>query len=139
MHIATSWPAFNCSIHCVCTAACSKAKRNRNRYAPPYTSTCGGVAEWLRCDVSDLVRSPCVCSIPVVGITNHKPTVNAAVHPSEVGKRVLRSNSKGTSTGYTLITAKSGSVYSSIKIRLYFFLTVREGTHAKPLTPFGTS
>ena len=36
----------------------------------------GGVAEWLRRSVSN----------PVVGTTNHKPTVNSAVHPSEVGK-----------------------------------------------------
>ena len=41
----------------------------------------------------------------VVGTTNHKPTVNSAVHPSEVGQGVLRSNSEGTSTGHTLITA----------------------------------
>ena len=40
-------------------------------------------------------------SNPVVGTTNHKPTVNSAVHPSEVGKRVLRSNSEGTSSNAT--------------------------------------
>ena len=44
-------------------------------------------------------------SNPLVGITNHKPTVNSAVHPSEVGERVLRSNSEGTSTGHILTTA----------------------------------
>ena len=44
-------------------------------------------------------------SNPVVGTNNHKPTVNSAVHPSEVGKRVLRSSSEGTSTGHTLIRA----------------------------------
>ena len=41
-------------------------------------------------------------SNPVVGTTNHKPTVNSAVHPSEVGKRVLRSNSEDTSTERTI-------------------------------------
>ena len=44
-------------------------------------------------------------SNPVVGITNHKPSVNSSVHPSEIGKWVLRSNSEGTGTGHTLITA----------------------------------
>ena len=44
-------------------------------------------------------------SNPVVGTTNHKPRVNSAVYPSEVGKGGLRSNSEGTSTGHTLITA----------------------------------
>ena len=49
---------------------------------------------------------------------NHKPTVNSAVHPSEVGKGVLRSNSGATSTGHTLITANPKlNVASSIKIR----------------------
>ena len=33
------------------------------------------------------------------------PTVNSDVHPSKVGKRVLRCNSEGTSTGHTLIAA----------------------------------
>ena len=46
---------------------------------------------------------------PVVGPINHKPTVKSAVHPSEVGKRVLRSASEGTSTGHTLITANPKS------------------------------
>ena len=41
----------------------------------------GGLLAWVR--------------IPVVGTTNHKQTVNSTVHPSEVGKRVLRSNSEG--------------------------------------------
>ena len=45
-------------------------------------------------------------SNPVFGTTNHKPTVNSeAVHLSEVGKWVFRSNFEGTSTGHTLITA----------------------------------
>ena len=44
------------------------------------------VAEWLRRNVSKLVRSTRVGSNPVVGNNNHKPTVNSAVHPSEVGK-----------------------------------------------------
>ena len=46
------------------------------------------------------IRHSCasVGSNPVFGITKHKPTVNSAVHPSEVGKWVLRSNSEGTST-----------------------------------------
>ena len=46
----------------------------------------GSVAEWLGRSVSNLMRSPCVCSNPIVGITDHKPTVNTAFHPSEVGK-----------------------------------------------------
>ena len=37
----------------------------------------GSVAKWLRCSVSNL---------PVLGTTNHKPTVKPAVHPSKVGK-----------------------------------------------------
>ena len=41
----------------------------------------------------------------MIGTTNHKPTVNSAVHLSEVGKWGLRSNSEGTSTGHILITA----------------------------------
>ena len=65
----------------------------------------GGVADWLRCRVSNHARSTRVGSNPVVGTTNHNPTVNSAVHPSEVGKGgVLRSNSEGKSTGHTLIT-----------------------------------
>ena len=39
----------------------------------------GGVAEWLRHSASNLVRSPCVGSNPVVGITNHMPTVKSNV------------------------------------------------------------
>ena len=46
----------------------------------------GGVAEWLRCSVSNHVRSIRVGLNPVFGTTNHKPTVNSAVHPPEVGK-----------------------------------------------------
>ena len=46
----------------------------------------GGVAEWLTRRVSSFVRSSSVGSNPVPGTTTHKPTVNAAVHPSEVGK-----------------------------------------------------
>ena len=64
----------------------------------------GGVAEWLRRSVSNHARSTRVGSNPVVGTTNHKPTVNSAVHPFEVGKRALRSNSEDTSTGQTLMT-----------------------------------
>ena len=44
------------------------------------------MAEWLRRSVSNHARSTCVGSNPVVGATNHKPTVNSGVHPSEVGK-----------------------------------------------------
>ena len=55
-----------------------------------------GVAEWLRHSVSNIVRSTRVGSNPVVGTTNHKPTVNSVVHPSAVGKCVSRSNSEGT-------------------------------------------
>ena len=46
----------------------------------------GGVAVWLRRSVSNHARFSCVSSNPVIGTTNHKPTVNSAVHPSEVGK-----------------------------------------------------
>ena len=46
----------------------------------------GGVAEWLRCSVSNHARCTRVGSNPFVGTTNHKPTANSAVHPSEVGK-----------------------------------------------------
>ena len=44
------------------------------------------MAVWPSGAVFRVVRSPCVGSNPVVGITNHKPAVNSAVHPSEVGK-----------------------------------------------------
>ena len=44
------------------------------------------MAEWLRRSVSNLVKSTPLGSSPVVGTTNRKPTVNSAVHPSEVGK-----------------------------------------------------
>ena len=44
----------------------------------------GGVAEWLRLSASNHARSTRVGSNPVVGTTNHKPTVNSAVHPSEM-------------------------------------------------------
>ena len=53
---------------------------------PVPTRVYGGVNKWLRCDVSNLARSTSMGSNPVVGITNHKPTANSAVHPSEVGK-----------------------------------------------------
>ena len=46
----------------------------------------GGVAEWLTRSVSNHTRSTRVGSNPVVGATGHKPTVNSAVHPSEVVK-----------------------------------------------------
>ena len=36
-------------------------------------------------------------SNPVVGTTNHKPTVNSALHPSDFGKWVLRGSSEDTS------------------------------------------
>ena len=52
------------------------------------------MAEWLRRSVSDLEGFTRVGSNPVVGITNQKPTANSAVHPFEVGKWVLRSNSE---------------------------------------------
>ena len=64
----------------------------------------GGVAEWLRRSVSKHARYTRVGSSPVIGTTNHKLTVNSAVHPPEVVNRVLRSGSKATSTGHTLIT-----------------------------------
>ena len=59
----------------------------------------GGMAKWLRHSVSNHATFIHVGSNPVVGTTNHKPTVNSAVHPSEVGKLVLRSSSEGMSTG----------------------------------------
>ena len=46
----------------------------------------GGVAEWLRRSVSNQVRSTRVGSNPVVGATNHKPTVNSAIQPPEVSE-----------------------------------------------------
>ena len=57
-------------------------------FIPAFTSSCirGGVAEWLRRSVWNHARSTRVGSNPVVGITNHKPTANSGVHPSEVGK-----------------------------------------------------
>ena len=66
----------------------------------------GGVAEWLRRSVSNLVGSTHVCLNPVADTTNLKPAANSAVHPSvdctqanpsEVDKGVLRGNSEGTS------------------------------------------
>ena len=55
----------------------------------------GGGSEWLRRSVSNHARFSRVGSNPVIGTTNDKPTANSAVHPSEVGKRVLKSNSEG--------------------------------------------
>ena len=43
----------------------------------------GGVIEWLRHSISNLVRSTCVGSNPVIGITNHRPTANTAGRLSE--------------------------------------------------------
>ena len=60
----------------------------------------GGVAEWLRRSFFNLVRSTRGGANPIVGTIYHNPTVNSVVHPSEVGKWVLRSNSEGTSTGH---------------------------------------
>ena len=51
-----------------------------------HEEACGGVVEWLRRSVSNLVGSACVGSNPIVGATNHKPTAYSAVHPSEAGK-----------------------------------------------------
>ena len=53
---------------------------------------CCGVAEWLRHSVSNLVRSSRMGLNPIVGATNHRPTVTSSVHPSEVGKSILRGN-----------------------------------------------
>ena len=59
----------------------------------------GGVAKWLGRYVSNLVACyPIDCG---AGTTNHKPSVSLAVHPSEVGKWVLRGNSEGASSGAT--------------------------------------
>ena len=46
----------------------------------------GGVAKWLRRSVSNLVGSTRMGSNPVADTTSHKPTANAAVHPSDLGK-----------------------------------------------------
>ena len=46
----------------------------------------GGVVGLLRRSVLNLVRSTRVGSNLVVGTIYHNPTVNSAVHPSEVGK-----------------------------------------------------
>ena len=45
----------------------------------------GGMAEWLRRSVSNLVKSTRMGSNPIVGTTNHKPISSSAVHPSDVG------------------------------------------------------
>ena len=37
------------------------------------------MAKWLRCSISNHVRSTRVGSNPVVGATNHKPTVNTLI------------------------------------------------------------
>ena len=58
---------------------------------------------------------------PVVGTTKHKATVNSAIHPSEIGKLVLRSNSEGTSTGHTLITAYLKLKCSIIQFKDFWF------------------
>ena len=63
------------------------------------------LVKWLRRRVSNHTKSTSVGSNPVVGTTNHKPTVNSAVNRSQIGKWVLRSNSEGTSTGDTPTTA----------------------------------
>ena len=66
-------------------------------------------------------------STPVVGTINHKPAVNSAVLPFEVGKCVLRSNFEGTSTGDTLITAnlrlKCFIQYEHSKLFIHFIST----------------
>ena len=59
----------------------------------------------VKASCSNHARSTRVGSNPVVGATDHKPTANSAVHPSEVGEWVLRSNSEGISTRHTLIAA----------------------------------
>ena len=55
---------------------------------------CGGVAEWLRRSVANLVNLLSLVRAPPSEPFPHKPTVNSAVHPSEVGKWALRSNSE---------------------------------------------
>ena len=44
------------------------------------------MAEWLRRSLAKHVGFSVLGSNPVVGATNHKPTANQAVHPSEVGR-----------------------------------------------------
>ena len=92
----------------------------------------GGVAEWLRRSVSNHAKSTRVGPNPVVGTTNHKPTVNSAVHPSEAGKLILRSNSEDTSSGHILITAGLRLKcfiqykYSKFKVNLFEDLAYRD-------------
>ena len=45
-------------------------------------------------------------SNPVVETINHQPTANSGVHPSEIGKSVLRDNSKSASGDATGLKAK---------------------------------
>ena len=67
-----------------------------------FPSNNGGAAEWLRRSVSNHAKSIRVDLDPSSKpLTNsHKPAVNSAIHPSDVGKWVLGSNSGGTSTGH---------------------------------------
>ena len=56
------------------------------------------LADWLRHSDSNLVEFTRVGSNPVAGTTNHKPTADSELHPSEVSKRVFRGNSESTSS-----------------------------------------
>ena len=55
-------------------------------------------AKFLTHTVSNPMDFTHVASNPVFGITNHKPTANSAVHPSEAGKCVLGDNFEDTSS-----------------------------------------
>ena len=57
----------------------------------------GGVAEWIRRNVSNLVGYTRMGSNPIADSAGQKPAAKSAVHPSEVGKLVLRGNSEGVS------------------------------------------
>ena len=46
----------------------------------------GGVAEWLRRSISNIVGFTRVGSNPVVETTSNTPTDDSAFHPSEVGE-----------------------------------------------------
>ena len=46
----------------------------------------GGVAEWIRHSVLNLVGYTRLGSNPVADSASHKPAANSAVYPSNVGK-----------------------------------------------------
>ena len=56
--------------------------RSRKTQAKAIPQASGGVAEWLRRSVSNLVGPTRVGANSVADTTSHKPTANSAVHPS---------------------------------------------------------